>query len=140
MKGTTHFLKALLAVSLLFQGATLAATCVVPCHMADAAKLRCVMGSMAEHEQASSGAQSVPVLSQGACGHLEFRDQLPAISVAKVKLAKVPSEQIFTFVPSMGSASKAVLEAINTRAGPLEPDSGQALLAVPPQNAPPVLV
>lgn len=141
MKRTAYFLKALLAVLLLVQGETLAATCSVSCHMAEAGKMTCGMNAMSQHSRASASGQSGASLGRVSCCRLELRTQLPAVGVAKVKLAKSVFEGFVAFLPWFDHSSEAVLESLHEcRAGP--PDSGQnpALLPVPPQNAPPILV
>jgi hypothetical protein len=141
MKRTAYFLKAFVALTLMLQGASLSASCAVECRMSAAQKLRCVMGSLLEHAQALAHERAGVIEAQGACGHLEFRAQAPAVVVAKVGLSGFPSAKLFSLAAPISLAS-AVLPDFNpdTRAGPIGPKPAQALLAVPPQNAPPVLV
>lgn len=141
MKRTASFLKALLAVSLLFQGEALVATCVASLPMTDAAKMACAMGAGPRQCRAMAPEQGGTCLSRGACCRLELRAQLPAVGVAKVKPARALFEGFAVFLPLHDHGSQAVLESLHEcRAGPPDYGPSPALLAVPPQNAPPVLV
>lgn|GEM_PF-6613989 len=141
MKKSAKFLNFLLAFLLLFQGVRLVAACSVPCHMADADKVRCVLASILEHDLVLAHEHAGALRSQGVCGRLEVRDQAAAVDVVKVKLIRYAFERFVAFVPLMAFVSGASFEGIHAvRAGPIGPSTRQPLLAVPPQNAPPVLV
>jgi hypothetical protein len=137
MKRASGILQVALAALLFMQGTSLVAICAVPCNMGASQKLRCAVSSLLGRKQAKG-----PAVASSAreCGRLELLGQIPALKASKFELAKSRSASPVPEAPAlMGLAPKAVSGAAYDRAGPLEFSAAQAHLAVPPQNAPPVL-
>lgn len=136
MKKARQILKPFLALMIFLQGTSLVATCAVPCHMKAAEKLHCVVGSLLSCQQESHG-RSIASYAM-ACGHLEWKSPVSAVAVPRAELQAPLGAVIRPALPSLDAAAQP-LKAHFMRAGPAGPGSVQALLAVPPQNAPPVL-
>ena len=140
MKKSKQILRSFLALLMLLQGASLVATCAVPCHMSDAAMLRCVLSGLSDCDRAQPQDKAAALRpGKMACGSIGLKSPLASISGEKPLLRPAYGPAI----AARGSASQAFsssLKPLNfNRAGPLAAGPSQALLAVPPQNAPPVL-
>jgi hypothetical protein len=141
MKRSARILHLLLVALMSIQGASLVARCAVPCGMGDSDKLHCVVQSISRHNQGMTGGRSSLVADTSACGRLDMVSQSPALRAAKFELAKIAFDgQVLLSAVVPASSVADLQDSILTRAGPPEIGSSQALLAVPTQNAPPVLV
>jgi hypothetical protein len=141
MKKAPRFLNILLAALALFQGSSLVASCSVPCGMTGAAKLHCVVASILEHERTLACEKKGAVRSASSlCGSLDWRSQ-SLLSVQAIRLSPITFCSLVQIAPSGLFLDDHRSESIYfTRAGPPQSSGTQALLAVPPQNAPPVLI
>ena len=133
------FLKFCLAILTLIQGATISAVCALPCNMHGEAKLHCVVVEICRHRQLEASDKGAGLLNS-ACGHLDLVSPSPMLMSATVQL-KVPdgtSWILMSALPSVMPLPQGLL-AFGNRAGPPLHSIQQPFLALPPQNAPPVL-
>ncbi len=131
----------LVALALLFPGLSLSARCgMAHCSMGPGQRLRCVVSGIEglRAAQASGHAALSPLC--GGCGSLVLSQAAQAVGAPSTSLrpaAPAYSPLVADAVPS------APLEVPGSRflsrAGPPSPGARQAQLAVPTQNAPPVL-
>ena len=109
--------------------------------MGAAQRLHCVIGSILAHRGSVGQARAASFAANAqACGRLELKGKPAALQVAKFELSKVSAQRA---IPLALAEVRWIQTGVNgiafQSARPPEFFFVQALLSVPPQNAPPVL-
>jgi hypothetical protein len=142
MKKSAKIFRSLLALLMFGQGVSLVATCAVPCNMSPSEKVGCVVDSILSCQHAMEQKHGGAIRSTAtACGHLEITAPVATFSLTKTVLSAPSSNSVVMILPPTTGTTVAEVKSMGfDRAGPSGSGPKSALLAVPPQNAPPVLV
>jgi len=136
----SKIVRSMAALLMLSQGASLVASCGFPCRMNAQEKLNCVVSCMASLQQDRAQYPTGIIHSRAlGCGHLD----ITAPATLAIQQVQGPSRLLGFPVPAVALPQQSLALASflisHNKAGPSLAALSQALLPIPPQNAPPVL-